>query len=105
MGGIFGEEPKTVSDPFTGQVHAVDDSPKAHLVRVEGKIGELVAEFVLGVTKVGGVFTMNELTSYVMSREPVAPDSPGRILRQLKRKGVLNYRVKSRKNSQYEVLK
>lgn len=49
---------------------------------------------------------MDELRRYVGREleEAIAPDSPGRILRQLRQQGVLNYAVVSRRQSLYRVV-
>lgn len=50
-------------------------------------------------------FHVEDLRRYVLSEVAgIAPDSPGRILRELRLKGRLNYRVKNRRASLYEFL-
>lgn len=75
----------------------------AELRRVSEKIAELVIKF-FNNREGGDQFTVNELTKYVMDKEPVAPDSPARIMRLLRRKGVINYEVVSRSRSLYRVV-
>ena len=75
----------------------------AHLRRVRERLEGLILEYAAGVG-VGGQFHMEALTAYVQARVPVAPDSPGRILRQLRQRRRLAYRVISRKASLYELL-
>jgi hypothetical protein len=70
-----------------------------HLERVGERISGAVLDFCRGVRR----FHMNELTDWVSKRTGVAPDSPGRILRQLRSVGKLNYRVLDRRASLYEV--
>ena len=52
-------------------------------------------------------FYMEELRQFVENRigegNHIAPDSPGRILRQLRQQGLLNYALVSRSKSLYEV--
>lgn len=53
---------------------------------------------------VGQRFHMEELTRYVRQQSPTAPDSAGRILRALRQDGVLDYRLISRHDSEYEIV-
>jgi len=51
-------------------------------------------------------FYMKDLNRYVQMLLPnVAPDSPGRTLRSLKKKGILDYELMSRGNSIYKIKK
>ena len=72
---------------------------KEHLERVGERISGAVLEF----CAVRKRFQMAELSDWVRERTGVAPDSPGRILRQLRSVGKLNYRVVDRRASLYEV--
>jgi hypothetical protein len=47
---------------------------------------------------------MPELHDYIRKNARVAPASPDRVLRQLRKQGVIDYRVVSRSASQYEIL-
>ena len=50
-----------------------------------------------------GLFHIEDLREYVIEREPgIAPDSPGRILRELRLQGRLNYVVLNRRQSLYQ---
>ncbi len=49
-------------------------------------------------------FHMQDLTDYVRERVHVAPDSAGRILRQLRKEEIVQYKILSRRNSLYSVL-
>ena len=50
-----------------------------------------------------GVFHAEELLNYVVERLPdIAPDSPGRILRELRLLGRLDYVVLNRRQSLYQ---
>lgn len=74
-----------------------------NLNRVAGEI----APYVLAFCKAkgdGAKFHMSELTAYVRARAGIAPDSPGRILRDLRQKKQINYRVINRAESLYELL-
>ena len=77
-----------------------------NLERVSERIAALVVEFCSRALESGQPqFHMEELTLYVYEKVKVsAPDSAGRILRDLRQRGVLNYRVLSRSKSLYEVL-
>ncbi|HXI47818.1 MAG TPA: hypothetical protein VNH39_04455 [Steroidobacteraceae bacterium] len=49
-----------------------------------------------------GAFRAEELRNYVIAEAPeIAPDSPGRILRELRLRGRLNYTVLNRRQSLY----
>lgn len=52
----------------------------------------------------GAQFHMSELNKYVSSREACAPESPGRIMRALSRKGRIAYELIDRARSLYCVL-
>lgn len=77
-----------------------------NLERVESRIGHIVLRFCVDTILHGdSVFYMEELRRYV-SRETghtVAPDSPGRILRELRKNRKLKYTVVSRRESLYEI--
>ena len=52
------------------------------------------------------VFRLEELTTYVIERlGAMSPESPSRVLRDLRKKGLVNYKVIDRSSSRYEVLK
>lgn len=72
-----------------------------HLARVEGRIAALVIEFCAG--RVGEEFHLSDLTGFVSSRAQVAPDSPRRILGQLRRAGVVDVELLDRGGSLYRV--
>jgi hypothetical protein len=68
-----------------------------NLGRVRDRIHFLVSDF----CKSHKEFRMQDLLSYVESRVDgyIAPDSPGRILRDLRKKGWVQYEVIDRKSS------
>ena len=73
--------------------------------RVKRKIGQLVTDFVYEVwQRSEKTFYVGELQQYVRARLPAAPASPDRILRQLRREGMLDYEVIDRSASRYRVL-
>lgn len=88
------------------QVSLLDWTPaaeqSAQIERVTDRIGFLVFEFCAN-TGAGRRFRMEELTAFVAARAQVAPDSPGRILRQLRRAGHVDYHVVNRAESLYEL--
>ncbi len=72
-----------------------------NLVRVSDKIASLILEF----CSVNAEFHMVDLCAYVTAREPsTAPDSPSRILRSLRRQGLVDYQVVSRSASLYRMV-
>ena len=73
-----------------------------NLERVKSNISGFVLDFVRG--REGSTFYASELRSYVQKRHGTAPASPDRILRDLRQKGFLNYKVVSRSQSLYKVL-
>lgn len=77
----------------------------ANLSRVSDRIAEVVVEFCAERIETGRAeFHMDELREAVRLRVgPVAPDSPGRILRDLRWTGRVEYQVVSRKDSRYRV--
>jgi hypothetical protein len=77
----------------------------ANLERVNGKVCAAVLEFWAARLAPGGMrqFHMQELTAWVARNVPIAPDSAGRILRLMRQKGLIEYRVVRRSDSLYEV--
>lgn len=71
--------------------------------RVSEKIALAVLEFCRSVGH-GGKFHMVDLQDFVGRQFSIAPDSPGRILRDLRKRKLLNYRVVSRSESEYQML-
>jgi len=69
--------------------------------RVFSRIAPIIMDFRETCEK----FHAEELRDYVIERCPeIAPDSPGRILRELRLRGKLNYRVINRRQSLYQFL-
>jgi hypothetical protein len=79
---------------------------KENLDRVASRINGAVLLFCqLNLADQMGLFYMEDLRLYI-NRScglEVAPDSPGRILRNLRQRGLVEYRVLSRKDSLYEL--
>lgn len=80
-----------------------DNAPE--LDRVGGRIAGTVLQFcrwrIIGAPH---EFRMAELQGYVLQHTGVAPDSPGRILRDLRQRGLIDYRVVNRRASLYQLL-
>jgi hypothetical protein len=75
----------------------------ANLARVRDNIAATVIEFCRD--KVGCTFNATYLRNQVTRRHPnIAPDSPGRILRDLRRRGLVDYVLVSRAQSLYRVV-
>ena len=69
--------------------------------RVYGKIAPLIMTYYRA--HVGKAFHAEDLRQYVlMFAADIAPDSPGRILRELRLEGKLNYVVIDRRDSLYQ---
>jgi hypothetical protein len=67
-------------------------------------VASVIADSIVGFASDQGdvPFHMKELTDHVTSQHMVAPDSPGRILRMLRREGSLDYTVLNRAKSLYQ---
>jgi hypothetical protein len=81
------------------------ETHQENLERVIVSIGPVVLAFCRQILGEGRPqFNMRELTSYVRRCVgEIAPDSPGRILRELRQKNQLNYKLVSRHASLYLV--
>lgn len=69
-----------------------------------GRVRERIAGHVLVYCRIclGSTFRMEQLAAFVADRgERVAPDSAGRILRDLRQKGAVEYTLLSRRDSLY----
>ena len=76
-----------------------------HLRRVSARIEALILSFArdrLAVKR--PEFHMSELTHFVGRHELLAPDSAGRVLRNMRQRGLLGYRV-NRRLSLYSITK
>lgn len=74
-----------------------------HIDRVSDRIGSLIVSFCRSRLDLAPEFHMVELTSWIARHHAIAPDSPGRILRHLRKQGALDYRVLSRRDSLYQL--
>jgi hypothetical protein len=75
-----------------------------HLERVSTRLSALILTFCRERLASQGSFHMFELTSWIADYLAVAPDSPGRILRDLRSKGSLSYVVVNRSQSLYQLI-
>jgi hypothetical protein len=76
----------------------------ANIERVGERIAAYVEEFCRERFESGATeFRMSELTEHVRSRSLIAPDSAGRILRDLRTRKVLDYEVVRRSESLYRL--
>jgi hypothetical protein len=76
------------------------DTQHAHLERV----GDRIAGVVLQFCGVHDQFHLQQLEDFVAERiDHVTPGSAGRILRDLRRRGDVDYRVVSRRDSLYAI--
>jgi hypothetical protein len=73
----------------------------ADLNRVQNSIGDVVLNFVRNNRCFNAEALRNDVEAEVGH---VAPNSPYRIMYELKRQGKINYRVLSRSRSEYEIL-
>lgn len=84
---------QAINDPGAAQ------SGVRELQRVESEIGRRILDFCR--ERLFDTFRMEELTSYVRARVAIAPDSAGRILRKLRKDGVITVELVSRRESLY----
>jgi hypothetical protein len=78
-----------------------EDDDLGERARVYARIAPLIIAF--KAERPDGAFHVEELREYVIERAPgIAPDSPGRILRELRLQRLLNYVVINRRQSLYQ---
>jgi hypothetical protein len=77
-----------------------DDTQPAHLKRVGGKTAQWIETF-FSRLPTGATFHAQELRDFVAARTSVAPASPDRILRDMRRCGQIDYEVVNRRDSLY----
>lgn len=83
----------------------IDDGAgsSAQLLRVSDNIAEPIKSYFRFLGE-GQSFHMTDLLEHVRTEVPfVAPDSPGRIMRDLRTKGVLGYTLINRRASEYMI--
>lgn len=87
------------------QVHKKTKGEEAreNLDRVRSRIEQAILDF-FRISTVGTEFHAEDLCGYIQAKGlTCAPDSPGRIMRALRREGSVSYVVVSRKESLYRV--
>ena len=89
---------------FRAPSHWKDPEQVAEFERVGRGIGPFIVAFWRDRLASAPSFRMEELRGYVYAKTLVAPDSAGRILRDLRQKGFLNYAVVNRRASHYRAL-
>ena len=92
---------------FDGEVKELDPvgEHKKSLTRVEDNIQDLVIEYCGMVLEHGGFLHLQELEDWVRNRHRACVSgSPGRILRLLRKKEIIEYMLISRKKSIYKIL-
>jgi hypothetical protein len=80
---------------------------ETQLLRVYGRISPSVKQFCIDrIVNTNGVFRMKDLADYVSAAvgKMVAPESAGRILRALRKKGEVHYCLLSRSDSLYKLV-
>ena len=81
-----------------------DSGQKEHLERVGHRIARHIRAF-YRQRGIGAKFHMDDLRRHVQEEEPhTSPDSPSRIMRDMRTKGSLDYVVVSRHHSLYKIL-
>lgn len=80
-----------------------DEEQQTQLERVRGRIGQAVLDF-CRQRGLWAEFHADELREHVLRACQVAPGSPDRILRELRRERQVNYEVVNRKRSLYRIL-
>jgi hypothetical protein len=76
----------------------------SELLTVTERIGNLVMAFYKERLATNPEFHAQDLVTYVLGAVTVAPNSPTRILQDMRKRGVLNYELLSRRQSFYRFL-
>lgn len=84
------------------QILAETDEQPENLKRVKDRLSAHVLAFCKQIGT-GGRFYAEDLRKSVLAKFKVAPDSPGRILRDLRQSGELDYCIVNRRQSLYEL--
>lgn len=93
----------TIFDITTRPQLVVRDDHPTNLRRVKLAVSATIRAFLMERGE-GKQFSMVELTEYVRARHPIAPDSAGRILRDMNQRGEIAYQLVSRSKSLYRVV-
>lgn len=75
------------------------------LTRVSGRIGAAILAFHKQRMQTAPAFHAEELREHVQQQTQLAPASADRVLRELRKQGLLNYRVLNRAQSLYEFVR
>lgn len=82
------------------------EEQEQQLARVTGALGRAILSFARSRKATGQVeFHADELREWVAARCPAAPASADRVLRDLRRAGLLDYAVENRRASLYRLLR
>lgn len=82
------------------------EEQEQQLARVTGALGRAILSFARSRKATGQVeFHADELREWVAARCPAAPASADRVLRDLRRAGLLDYEVIDRRKSLYRLLR
>lgn len=85
------------------QRKSLADGQREHLARVESNLALAIRQFFAAVGE-GNEFHAEDLLEHIASQGiTCAPDSPGRIMRVLRRERKVNYTLVSRRASLYRV--
>jgi hypothetical protein len=81
----------------------LDFAQAAQIQRVRGSTAWAISEFFTGL-QTGQEFHADDLRRYVAERVTVAPASPDRVMRDMRKRGEIDYTVVSRSDSRYRKL-
>lgn len=82
------------------------DEQQAQITRVTGALASAILRFCRARLTTGrSEFYANELREYVQGSQDSAPASADRVLRALRRQGVIEYTVVSRADSLYKIVR
>lgn len=81
----------------------IDAQQQLELTRVAQRISHLVMSWCRDRYQHAPQFHLTELSTWVARHAPLAPGSPDRILRDLRKRNRLGYRVLQRNASLYEL--
>ncbi len=94
MKDLFGDTPVTFRGP---------PEQRENIARVHHKIAPAILDY-FQAHGVGYEFHVDSLRRWIAARYPgIAPDSAGRIMRDLRQSGVLDYEVVNRRQSLYQI--
>lgn len=92
------ERPRTVA-----KAKPKPESPADNLTRCEGKYAPVIAEW-FRTKQPGDEYHLAELANYCYAQLGQLTESPGRIMRLLRTKGVIDYEVVCQPKSLYRVV-